>query len=98
MSKLKWYSDGNERGKQATTIITELLHDLKTESGNESLQNVLENYLEELGEKVASVPMVLSRMNIDISKAIRNEGVPLSDHQSKKLKELASLSMIRYGY
>ncbi|WP_430601809.1 hypothetical protein IGJ02_001870 [Enterococcus sp. DIV0724b] len=98
MSKLKWYSDGNERGKKATTIITELLHDLKTESGNEALQNVLENYLEELGEKVASVPMVLSRMNIDISKAIRNEGVPLSDHQSKKLKELASLSMIRYGY
>ncbi|MGX7149027.1 bacteriocin immunity protein [Enterococcus ureasiticus] len=98
MNKLKWYSGGNERGNQAIRIITDLLDDFKTGLGNESIQNVLENYREELEQKGASVPMILSRMNIDISKAIRNEGIILSDNQSKKLKELTSISNIRYGY
>ena len=98
MDKLKWFSGGNERGKQAENIITDLLDDLKTNLGNVTLQKVLENYLEELKQKSASVPMILSRMNLDISKAIRNDGVTLSDDQSKKLKELISISTIRYGY
>lgn len=59
---------------------------------------MLENYLEELKQKGASVPLIISRMNLDISKAIRNDGVTLSDYQSKKLKELTSISNIRYGY
>ena len=98
MGKTKWYSGGNERAKQAANIITDLLDDLKTNLENESLQNVLENYFEELEQKGASIPMILSRMNLDISNAIRNDGVTLSDYQSKKLKELTSISNIRYGY
>lgn len=98
MSKLKWFSGGNERAKQAENIMTNLLDDLKTDLGNESLQKVLENYLEELKQKSASVPMILSRMNLDISKAIRNDRAALSDYQSKKLKELTSVSNIRYKY
>lgn len=87
-----------ERSNQAENIITDLLDDLKTDLDNESLKKVLENYLEELKQKSASVPLILSRMNLDISKAIRNDGVTLSDYQSKKLKELTSISNIRYGY
>ena len=98
MGKLKWFSGGNERSSQAEIIITDLLDDLKTDLDNESLKKVLENYLEELKQKSASVPLILSRMNLDISKAIRNDGVTLSDYQSKKLKELTSISNIRYGY
>jgi len=98
MSKLKWFSGGNERSNYAEKIISDLLDDLKTDAGNESLQKVLENYLDELIQKEASVPLILSRMNLDISKVIRNEGVILSDYRSEKLKELISLSNIRYGY
>ena len=98
MGKLKWFSGGKERSNQAENIITDLLDDLKTDLGNESLKKVLENYLEELKQKGASVPLILSRMNLDISKAIRNDGVTLSDYQSKKLKDLTSISNIRYGY
>ncbi|EAF7732702.1 hypothetical protein AV585_15660 [Listeria monocytogenes] len=41
---------------------------------------------------------MLSRMNLAISHAIRKNGVILSDTQSTILKELTSLSSIRYGY
>ncbi len=98
MGKLNWFSGGKERSNQAENIITDLLDDLKTDLDNESLKKVLENYLKELKQKGASVPLILSRMNLDISKAIRNDGVTLSDYQSKKLKELTSISNIRYGY
>lgn len=98
MDKLKWFAGGDERGKQAENIITDLLDDLKRDLDNETLQKTLENYLEELEQKGASVPLILSRMNLDISKAIRNDGVNLSDYQSKKLNELISITNIRYGY
>ncbi|EMF0638635.1 bacteriocin immunity protein, partial [Enterococcus faecium] len=45
-----------------------------------------------------SVPLILSRMNLEISNAIKKDGVSLNAKQSKKLKELMSISNIRYGY
>ncbi|ALS00926.1 hypothetical protein ATZ33_05945 [Enterococcus silesiacus] len=98
MGTLKWYSGGVERGKQAESIINDILGDLKKELGHASLKKVLQNYLKKLEQRGAAVPMFLSQMNLDISKAIRNDGVTLSDYQSKKLKELISISNIRYGY
>jgi hypothetical protein len=98
MDTLKWFSGGNERSKQAEDIIADLLDDLKIAAGNESLEKVLEKYLEELKQKGASVPLILSRMNLDISKAIRNDGLTLSIDQENKLKELMAIANIRYGY
>ncbi|WP_409022265.1 bacteriocin immunity protein [Dellaglioa sp. P0083] len=98
MNKLKWFSGGDDRGKQAEQIITDLLTDLSTNNGNNTLKVTLQAYLEELKQKRSSVPFILSRMNLDLSKAIKNDEQPLSDNQSKKLKELTSISNIRYGY
>lgn len=98
MVSLKWYSGGDEREKKAEKIIIDLLDDLENDLGNESLQQVLNSYLEELRKGGASVPLILSRMNLDISKAIRNDGRELTASQSSKLKELTSISNIRYGY
>lgn len=98
MNKLKWYSGGQERGDQAITFITELLTDLNTNSKSGSLQRVLRNYKDELERKEAAVPLILSRMNMDISNAIRKDQITLSSTQSNKLKKLTSLSSIRYGY
>lgn len=98
MVSLKWYSGGDEREKKAEKIIIYLLDDLENDLGNESLQQVLNSYLEELRKGGASVPLILSRMNLDISKAIRNDGRELTASQSSKLKELTSISNIRYGY
>nr|BAR87972.1 bacteriocin immunity protein [Enterococcus faecalis] len=98
MSSLKWYSGGDDRAKKAEKIIIDLLNDLEYDLGNESLQEVLSSCLEELRKKGASVPLILSRMNLDISKAIRNDGRKLSESQSIKLKGLTTMSNIRYGY
>ncbi|ENZ5597950.1 bacteriocin immunity protein [Enterococcus hirae] len=98
MSNLKWYSGGDDRRKRAEAIITELLEDLELDFGNESLQEVLRSYLRKFKNEGTSIPLVLSRMNLEISNAIRKDGVSLNENQSKKLKELTSISNIRYGY
>ena len=98
MSNLKWFSGGDNRSKRAEIIITELLDDLETDSGNDSLRMVLHTYLGNLKNEGTSVPLILSRMNLEISNAIKKDGASLNAKQSKKLKELMSISNIRYGY
>ncbi|MBO1141737.1 bacteriocin immunity protein [Enterococcus avium] len=97
MSTIKWFSGGNERGDQAVNIINVLL-DYKELSQNGQLRKTLLEYKVELQKKESSVPFILSRMNLDISKALRNDGVYLNEEQKKYLKQLTSLSNIRYGY
>lgn len=97
MSELKWFSGGKERGDQAIIIITDLLNELNNDPKNQALQKVLSNYQDELTRKEAAVPLILSRMNIDISSAMRKDGADLPQPQADKLKELTALSNIRYG-
>lgn len=98
MSHLRWFSGGNDRRKRAETIINELIADLALDLGNEPLREVLQAYLEKLQNDGASVPFILSRMNLDISNALKKAGVSLNEHQSEKLHELMAISSIRYGY
>ncbi|MBP2098079.1 bacteriocin immunity protein [Enterococcus rivorum] len=97
MSKVNWFSGGTERSDQAVHIIDDLLNCNEINS-NSQLGTILQNYRIELQQKGASVPFILSRMNLDISKALRSDGNHLSEEQSNKLKHLSSLSNIRYGY
>ncbi|WP_407056358.1 bacteriocin immunity protein [Enterococcus faecium] len=71
---------------------------LETDLGNDSLRMILHTYLGNLKNEGTSVPLILSRMNLEISNAIKKDGVSLNAKQSKKLKELMSISNIRYGY
>lgn len=98
MSNLQWFSGGSNRKEKAEAIITELLDGLETELGNESLQKVLHSYVGKLKNEGTSVPLILSRMNLEIANALKKDGVPLNENQSKKLKELAAISSIKYGY
>ena len=98
MSKLKWFSGGEDRAKEAIAIIADLLADLEKDEKNMPLQEVLSSYESELEKKSTSVSLVLSRMNMDISSTVRSNGIILSQNQSKKMKELSELSAIRYGY
>lgn len=95
---MKWYSGGKERGDEAIKIIEELLVELKSNVDNEPLENILLSYKNEITSKSYSIPLLFNRMNLEISKTIRNHGIKLSDVESKKLKELMNLLNIRYGY
>ena len=59
---------------------------------------MLLSYREELIKEPSSIPFILSRMNIEVSKVLVDNGVELTASQSEKIKELSHLSNIRYGY
>lgn len=98
MSKLKWFSGGKERSDQALALINELLKELDKNPNSQALQKLLANYQNELRKKERSVPFILSQMNIEISNLLKKETISLSDSQSNNLKQLMTLSNIRYGY
>lgn len=93
MSKVKWFSGGVERGNQAVQIINELLNDDKIISDG-PLEITLKKYRIELQQKESSIPFILSRMNLDISKALRSDPNQLGKERTNKLKNLTSLSNI----
>ena len=95
MAKIKWFSGGSDRSTEAINTIDQIINEFDSKN---SLQIVLEQYKDELQKKSTSVPFILSRMNLDISKALRSDPITLSKNQQDKIKRLTSLSNIRYGY
>lgn len=95
---IKWFSGGKERKNEAITILEGLIKDLDSETKNLPVQKVLSSYRKELIDEPSSIPFILSRMNIEVSKVLVDNGIELSHSQSTKLKKLSSLSQIRYGY
>lgn len=98
MSKLNWFSGGKERSNQALALITEILRELDTDQNSQALQKVLANYQNELRKEERPVPFILSQMNVEISNILNKKTISLSNTQAKKLKQLLTLSYIRYGY
>ena len=98
MSKLNWFSGGKERSNQALTLITEILRELDTDQNSQALQKVLANYQNELRKEERPIPFILSQMNVEISNILNKKAISLSNTQAKKLKQLLTLSYIRYGY
>ncbi len=95
---VKWFSGGKERKNEAIMILEALIKDLDSESKKLPVQKVLLSYREELIKEPSSIPFILSRMNIEVSKVLVNNGIELTASQSEKIKELSRLSQIRYGY
>lgn len=98
MSKLNWFSGGKERSNQALALITEILRELDTDQNSQALQKALANYQNELRKEERPVPFILSQMNVEISNILNKKAISLSTTQAKKLKQLLTLSYIRYGY
>ncbi|MEG0286585.1 MULTISPECIES: bacteriocin immunity protein [Vagococcus] len=97
MGELKWFTGGKERKIVSIELITELLKELESTPNSQLLQNVLLNYKADISQNGISRPLVMSQMNLAISKAMREDGIVLSDNQTRLLKELISLANIRYG-
>lgn len=95
---MKWFAGGKDRKAEAVKIIEKLLLDLQNNDNNRPLEDVLINYKNEIINESSSIPLILNRMDLEISKTIRNYGIELSDMETKEIKDLMTLSNIRYGY
>lgn len=98
MAEVKWFSGGQERKKVALQLINDLIIMLEEDNVNESLIKVLNSYKKELETENGMVPLILSRMNMEISNILTKNEITLTEVQSDKLKKLSELSYIRYGY
>lgn len=97
MNNLKWFSGGNERSKEAITCL-KLLQKNLNDTTERPLKKILINYLSELENQSGSVPTILSRFNLEVSHCLLNNSIELSKEDKQLIKEISSLSQIRYGY
>ena len=98
MTPLKWFTGGSERRCEAMTIIDHLLEDIKDVPQLAPLKNQLVIYKRRLEDDGTSTPFILSQMNVDISRALIDNKLILSESQTDQIKKLRELSAIRYGY
>ena len=98
MTPLKWFAGGSERRCKAMTIIDHLLEDIKDVPQLTPLKNQLVIYKRRLEDDGTSTPFILSQMNVDISRALIDNKLILSESQANQIKKLIELSAIRYGY
>ncbi|KAA9301213.1 MULTISPECIES: bacteriocin immunity protein [Aerococcus] len=96
MVALKWYAGGKDRRKRAIELIQAI--EPKLTPAQAALKQVLADYLVEFQESGTSTPYILTRLNLDLSKALRADGQVIAEDQEALLKELSALSQIRYGY
>lgn len=93
---MKWYASGAQRSNEAVKIIESLLEELNLLDNKKTLTEKLISYKNEISAKKISIPLILNRMNLEISSIIKNDEIKLSDTESTKLKKLMSLSNIKY--
>ena len=98
MTPLKWFTGGSERRCEAMMIIDHLLEDIKDVPQLTPLKNQLVIYKRRLEDDGTSTPFILSQMNVDISRALIDNKLILSESQANQIKKLIELSAIRYGY
>ncbi|WP_432706206.1 bacteriocin immunity protein [Enterococcus faecalis] len=68
------------------------------DSRNIQLKHILIDYKDKLNKQQASVPFLLSQLNIEMAKAIQHDSSELSLKQKDIIKKITSLSNILYGY
>ena len=98
MTSIKWFAGGSERRCEAMAIIDHLLEDIKDTPQLTPLKNQLVIYKRRLKNDGTSTPFILSQMNVDISRALIDNKLILSESQAEQIKKLRGLSAIRYGY
>ncbi|EPA0888990.1 bacteriocin immunity protein [Enterococcus faecalis] len=83
---MKWFAGGQDRGKQVSVLINELLNELN-DSRNIQLKHILIDYKDKLNKQQASVPFLLSQLNIEMAKAIQHDSSELSLKQKDIIKK-----------
>lgn len=96
MTTIKWYSGGQERARVAVGLISDLVANLNTTTA-QPLRELLASYYTELLElRTGSALGVFDRMNLDISKCLRQQQIKLSPANEQLMQQLMGLNMIHY--
>lgn len=99
MSDLKWFSGGKDRKEEAVTILELLIAShSKGKNPSQPFIKVLRQYLDELQSNGTSVPLILSRRNLELASVLKEDEISLTSQESDYLKQLRAISNIRYGY
>lgn len=96
--RLKWFAGGKERRDEALIILDKLIASFHNNYGVQPLTDLFLKYKSELKNGRTSTSFVLSRMNIELSRVFTQNEIRLTEEQSRLLKDLRSLSNIRWGY
>ena len=97
MTQIKWYTGGQERGKVALELIIQLLKELDG-TAYDDLKQVLAVYFNEIKNESGSIPLVFSRMNLDVSNVMIKNHIVLPENAQQTMKKLSQLNQLRYGY
>jgi len=97
MIKMNWFAGGAERATTAISYMDTLQHSLN-DNEELALKKIIYSYSTELKEQSTSIPFILSRFNFDVSKCLVENSIELSNENKKLVKNISSLSQIRYGY
>jgi len=97
MTQIKWYTGGQERGKVALELIIQLLKELDG-TAYDALKQVLAVYFNEIKNESGSIPLVFSRMNLDVSNVMIKNHIVLPENAQQTMKKISQLNQLRCGY
>ena len=97
MAQIKWYAGGQERGKVALELIIQLLKELDG-TAYDALKQVLAVYFNEIKNESGSIPLVFSRMNLDVSNVMIKNHIVLPENAQQTMKKISQLNQLRCGY
>lgn len=94
MIKLRYFKGGKERREEALIILEKLIISFENDQ-DIKLRNVLLSYRKELQDNSTSIPIAISRLNVEIAKVISENEIHISDENKHLLKALRDLAYFR---
>jgi len=64
----------------------------------DALKQVLAVYFNEIKNESGSIPLVFSRMNLDVSNVMIKNHIVLPENAQQTMKKISQLNQLRYGY
>ncbi len=94
---LSWFAGASERKKEALSLLDQLQASLESQTNAQALRQLLSTYQAELSGDATGVPLILSRLQVELSQTLADHSLTLSASQEALLKQLRELSQVRYG-
>lgn len=94
MIKLRYFKGGKEHREEALAILEKLIIYFENDQAIK-LRNVLLSYRKELQDNSTSIPIAISRLNVEIAKVISENEIHIYDENKHLLKALRDLVYFR---